>query len=239
MTRSPVVLALAAAALTAGPRVVLAEPEASSEHSESIVWEHVPTAGFTMTNGRADALIELGYPFLDLALRFRLHDRVSFRVGYRGMYAWTNGLYGSLKFGLYRNPGLTFGLSLSLGGGYMAVYEAEFVWLVGGNSGFGEAAIALSWRWGRHALDLIGGAKLAWIEPFCHLTYNDWSCRQNHVVIANDEAGILATAFLDVEWSVRIRRLFSLYLALGADVFTNSVNVPVMPRFRLGFLIEM
>jgi hypothetical protein len=199
----------------------------------------VSSAGFTLTGSRANVLIELGYPFLDLRFTFRLHDRVSLALGYRGLYTLTNGGYAAFKFGLYRNRASTVGLSLTLAGGYSHSQEEWFDSMVGGNSGYGEANLALTRRWGRHSFDAIIGTRLAWVREQCtDEEYYDYDECWDAIFDGGAE-GLLAILYLDLGWSMRILPFFSYYLTAGIDAFTNADESPhVLPRIRMGFMID-
>lgn len=208
----------------------------------TLLEEPVPAAGFNLSRYRLGFKIEAGYPFFDTELLVRLHNVVQLGFGYRSAYTMSNGGYADLSFRLYRNSDATRGISLLLRGGYNYVHPQEadndIPAMLGGDAAFGEAILAASFRWGRHAFDLNVGVRLGWVKAQ-DCEEDDWGYTDCWYAIFSDgEPGLLATFIADFGYAVRIHPAVSYYFAFGVDVYTTSEQYPALPLFRNGIIIE-
>jgi len=193
----------------------------------------VPSAGFQLSERRAALHIDVGSPFLDVSVRFRLHDVVQLGLGYRGVYGASNGGYAALRFRLYRNTNSTRGLSLMIAGGYLYDDSRDFDFMTGANGPYGDVLLATSFRKAQHALDVLVGIRLGWIR-------GQW-CESNcwDAVFEDGEAGLLPTVILALGWSVRISPSVSYTFACGVNIYTTSRRHPAaLPLWRNDFVFD-
>lgn len=202
----------------------------------------VPTAGFTLNEHRLSLRLDAGFPFLDAELLIRLHDAITLGFGYRTMYSFHHAGFGTIKFRVARNRRLTRSLSLFGTGGYGHSPNREVDEFVGVNGAFGELGLAVSFRWGRNALDILGAVRLGWVsgrtcaETDYYYGSGDDQCWNSW--FEDGEPGLSIAVILDIGWSIRISPRVSYFFSPGVQINTNSRGIEAYTRFRNGIFID-
>jgi hypothetical protein len=202
-----------------------------------------PEAGFLLEPRRLGLRVEAGWPFFGAQVAYGAHDAVEVALGYRGVYGLASAFYGGARFRLHENPKHHAAVSLLALGGYTYVAPGEShnrsTRMAGGDSGFGEASLALSIGGARAWFTFAGGARISGVQGHDCGTGapSDSNCSQ--AVIDDGDAGFLVTVMLEVGFAVRLISVMSLFGTVGADWFANSDASPAFVRGRLGFVFDI
>jgi hypothetical protein len=185
------------------------------------------------------ARLELGYPFLEIGFEYAVGRSFSVGAGMRSLYGVTFAPWAGIRVQLSANAPRTVGLALSLKGGWTYIrgetYDTDLrEGLVGGKGVFGELGLTATVRRLRHGLFINAGVRISQVTT--ELCDGPDYCYNPE--IAEDGAGVLATAFVDLGWEIRLGRNASYLLGIGVDMFVNGGDLPAMVRFRNGILID-
>lgn len=203
-----------------------------------------PVYGFPMARRRVGLQLDIGYPYLDINVRYGVHDVFEIGAGYRGMYNMSFGGYGSLKFRLYRSTQRSAALSLIVLGGYHHVQQGEghdkITALAGGDGAFLEMSLAMSAGRRGHYFTAASGVRLAWVreQASCETDEYGYASDCYETVFEDGHGGFMPVAFVDVGYAARVWRHLSLFTLVGFDAFTNSDAFLVSVRFRLGLMFD-
>jgi hypothetical protein len=207
--------------------------------------EPVPETGFLLGRGRLGLSVAAGWPFVELQVAYGAHEAVEVAAGYRAMYGLASAWYGGLRLRLHENRKRGAALSLLALGGYTYVVSGEghnrSTQFAGGDSGFGEAALALSVGRNIAWFTFLGGARVSGVQDhICSsaaVSSTTLNCEQ--AVFPDGEAGVLVTVMLEVGFAVRLNSFMSLLGAVGGDWFVNSEAREAFVRGRLGFSFDL
>lgn len=157
------------------------------------------------------------------------------------MHFLSNGGYAGFKLRLYVNEKRSVGLALRAIGGYVHVlpaYKEKVKELSGGDAGFGELWLMAAARRRRHGLMAALGLRLSQVTP-CEVSVADLCAEPS--LYARTKAFVTVSA--EIGWEMRLSPDVTFYLALGADMFPQTLVPPdgdweASPRFRTGLITE-
>lgn len=219
-----------------GPDPELA-PEPPVDHGPT------PVGAFALYRWQVAVHLEVGYPFVQLSSALGLVDHVlQLEAGYRGLYGYTNALFGGLKWRLHANATDTIGLGLRLIGGFNDVrkdwdFERHEA-MTGGGGAFGEATLLLTARGRTHGFLATAGLRISDFRIRPCRGDDEWDCWHD-VTLGGRRRGLVYTTSLEIGYEFRTGSRTSYFLAVGVDVYFGMDGwFPAMVRFRNGIALD-
>ncbi len=198
----------------------------------------VAVAAFGLGRSRVGVRLDVGFPFIDFEVMVRLHEVFQLGIGYRTAYGVANAGYGSFKLRFYQNATDTVAFALVGRGGYTHAPDLNGEWLAGNNGAFGEALLALSFRWGRHAIDVHAGFRFGWIRwRDCESDLGE-ICWGAVFSDSDGRSGLLLTTLVEIGWAFRISPHASYFFSGGVQIVPGSDQNPLFPLGRTGLLFD-